>query len=137
VLDSLALVLERLRAVAEVDGAVEAGVGFGQGGRHRQRVVKVGQGRVGKFLARLQQRLRSIFHRSPLLGARLFGPRERVVDHGSGILVSAFQSTRYLPHPGHVHGRLQNAEDVESWFSNDVELVARHDLRWEITDRLL
>ncbi len=67
VFDALAVVLEGLRAVAEVNGAVEVGVGFDQRGRHRQRVVKVGQRRVGKFLARVQHRLRGGFHGGALL----------------------------------------------------------------------
>ncbi len=48
-------------AVAEVNGAVEVGVGFDQRGRHRQRVVKVGQRRLGEFLTRVQNRLRGGF----------------------------------------------------------------------------
>ncbi|OFV93515.1 MAG: hypothetical protein A3F68_06270 [Acidobacteria bacterium RIFCSPLOWO2_12_FULL_54_10] len=71
VLDALAVVVEGLRAVATVHGAVEGGVGFDQRGRHRQRVVKVGQRRLGKFLARVQHRLRDGFHGSALFGARL------------------------------------------------------------------
>ena len=41
----MAVAIERLGAVAEVNGAVEVGMGFDQCGRHRQRVVKVGQRR--------------------------------------------------------------------------------------------
>ena len=72
-LDALAVVLERLRAVAEVNGAVEVGVGFDQRWRHRQRVVQVGQRRAGEFLARVQHRLRRGFHSGTLFGARRFG----------------------------------------------------------------
>ena len=38
VFDAVAVGIEGLRAVAEVNGAVEVGMGFDQGGRHRQRV---------------------------------------------------------------------------------------------------
>jgi formylmethanofuran:tetrahydromethanopterin formyltransferase len=36
---ALAVVRERLRAIAEVNGAVQFGVGFDESGRHRQWVV--------------------------------------------------------------------------------------------------
>ncbi len=59
--DALAVVVKRLRAVAAVHGAVELRVGLDQLGRHGERVVKVGQRRVGEFLARVQHRLRGYF----------------------------------------------------------------------------
>ena len=80
VLDALAVGIERSRTVAEVNGAVELAVGFHQRGRHRQRVVKVGQRRLGKFLPRVQHRLRGGFHGSALFGGRRFGPGVVVVD---------------------------------------------------------
>ena len=62
VFDALAVVLERLRAVAEVNGVVEVGMGFDQRGRHRQRVVEIGHRRAGEFLACVQHGLRGCFH---------------------------------------------------------------------------
>jgi len=71
----LAVVLEWLGAIAEVNGAVEVSVGFDQRGGHRQRVVKVGQRRVGEFLAHVQHALRGCLHSGAPFGARRFGPR--------------------------------------------------------------
>jgi len=56
--DALAVVVEWLWVVTEVNGAVEVGVCFHQSGRHRQRVMKAGQCGLGKFLAGAQYRLR-------------------------------------------------------------------------------
>jgi len=70
VFDAVAVGVEGLRAVAEVNGAIEVVVGFSEGGRHRQRVVEIGQRCVGEFLARLQYRLRGGFHCGALFGAR-------------------------------------------------------------------
>jgi len=71
VFDALAVVVERLRAVAEVNGEVEAGVGFDQRGRHCQRIVQVGQRRVRKFLARIQHRLSGGLYGGALFRRRL------------------------------------------------------------------
>ena len=76
VFDALAVVVERLGTVAEVNGAVEGSVGFDERGRHGQRIVKVGERRVGELLARVQHGLRGGFDGGALLVARRFGPRE-------------------------------------------------------------
>ena len=57
VFDALAVVVEGLRAIAEVDGAVEFGVGFDERGRHGQRIVEVGEGGIGKFFAGVDSRI--------------------------------------------------------------------------------
>jgi hypothetical protein len=78
VLYALAVVLEGLRAVAKVNRAVEVGVGLNQRRRHCQRVVKIGQRRVGKFLARVRYLLRGGYYCDVLVRRRLvsflFGP---------------------------------------------------------------
>ena len=48
--DALAVVYERLGAIAEVNGAVELGVGFDQRWRHSKRIIEVGQRGAGKRL---------------------------------------------------------------------------------------
>lgn len=58
--DALAVVVEGLRAVAEVHGAVERGVGFDERRRHGERVVKVGERSVGELLARVKDGLRGV-----------------------------------------------------------------------------
>lgn len=47
-LGTLAVALKGLGGVAQFDGAVEFGVGFGQGARHRRGIVRVGQAILGK-----------------------------------------------------------------------------------------
>ena len=86
--DAVAVGIEGLGAVAEVNGTVEVGVGFHQCGRHRQRVVKVGQRRLGKYVARVQHRLRDDFYGGALFGARRFGLR---------IVVSAVAPLDFFP----------------------------------------
>jgi hypothetical protein len=39
VFDALAVVVEGLRAIAEIDCAVEVGMGFDESGRHGERIV--------------------------------------------------------------------------------------------------
>lgn len=49
--DALAVVVEGLRAIAEVHGAVKCSMGFDERGRHGERVVKIGESGIRKFLA--------------------------------------------------------------------------------------
>lgn len=75
VFDPLAVILKGLGPVAQVNRAIQLSVRFDQGGRHRQRVVKIAQRRLGKFLARAQHRVSASYHSSALLGAGRFRPR--------------------------------------------------------------
>jgi hypothetical protein len=59
VFDALAVVVEGLRTITEVDGAVEFGVGFDEGWRHGERIVKVGESGIGEFLACVEDRLQA------------------------------------------------------------------------------
>ena len=111
-LDALAVVVERLRTVAEINGTVEGGVGFDERGRHRQGIVKVGERGVGELFARVQHGLRGGFHDGALFGARRFGPREIVVNEFIRVAISGFQPPADLAHPRHVHVRRQGSEVV-------------------------
>ncbi|HKV64629.1 MAG TPA: hypothetical protein VJO16_22185, partial [Candidatus Acidoferrum sp.] len=78
VFDALAVVVEGLRAVAEVDGAVEFGVSFDERGRHGQGIVQIGKSGVGEFLASVEDGLRGFFDGGALLGGR-FGRANSVL----------------------------------------------------------
>jgi hypothetical protein len=56
VLDPFAVILKGLGTVAQVNCPVQLRVRLDQGGRHRQRVVKVGQRGIGRFLPLGQDR---------------------------------------------------------------------------------
>lgn len=68
VFDALAVVVEGLRTVAEVNGPVKRGVSFDERGRHGERVVEVGERGVGKLLARVEDGLRGRFDGVALRG---------------------------------------------------------------------
>ena len=80
VLDALAVAFKGLRAVRTVNGAVEVGMGFDQRRRHRQRVVKVSERRVGGFFARVQDRLRCHFYSRALFVSERLRPRKIIID---------------------------------------------------------
>ena len=65
VLDAVAVALEGLGAVTAAHGAVERGMGLGENGRHGQRIVKIGEGGIGKLLAGVQNGLRGGFDGEP------------------------------------------------------------------------
>lgn len=80
VLDALAVVVKGLRAVTKVNRAIERGVSLHERGRHGQRVVKIGQRRIGKFRPRVEHGLRGFLYVSALFGRWRFRPRKVVID---------------------------------------------------------
>jgi hypothetical protein len=45
---ALAVAFKWLRAIAEVNGAIQLRVGFNENRRHGERIVEIGQGRIGE-----------------------------------------------------------------------------------------
>ena len=116
-------------AVAGVHGAVERLMGFDQRGRHRERVVEVGQRALRKLRAGIQHGLRGILDFLALRVAGFVRPREVVVHDARRIAVTAFQTSAGVAHPGHVHCRGQNAEVVERGVGNDKRCVTGQRIR--------
>ena len=101
--DALAFAVEGLRAVAMINGAVEVGVGFDEGGRHGERVVKIGECGIGKLYPHIQHSLSFGFHGGALLVCHVLRPREIVIHNPTRILVTTFETPASVPHPSHVH----------------------------------
>lgn len=59
--DALAVVVEGLRAIAEVHGAVKCSMGFDERGRHGEGVVKIGERGIGEFFAGVEDSFRVSF----------------------------------------------------------------------------
>jgi hypothetical protein len=51
VFDTLAVALEKVWAIAEVNGAIQLGVSFDESGRHCEWVIKVSERLVGECFA--------------------------------------------------------------------------------------
>ena len=79
-LDALSVGGECLLAIASLDGAVEALVSLDEFGRHRQRVIKCGEGGVGVEGAGLKDGLGLALDCSALGVGQVQGPRICVVD---------------------------------------------------------
>lgn len=131
--DPLGLGLEALNAVSCVHGAVELLMGLEQNGRHGERIVEIGQGGGGKLGADVEHGLGCSLDGGAVFFCRL-GPGKVVVDDGGGVLVIAFHPTADGPHPGHVHGGLQDAEMVGSGIWDDQHAAAGDKILGERTD---
>ena len=135
--DAGALGIERRGAIGAVDGPVEGSVSFGESGGHRDGIVQIRQRRAlfQMLCAFVQHRLRQALNLRTALIGDLFGPGEGVVNDAAGILISHFKSAGDLTHPGHVHGRGQNAEVVESGVGKNPEFVGDDSLWLHVSDR--
>jgi hypothetical protein len=137
VFDALAIVLERLWAVAEVNGSVQFGMRFEEGRRHRKRVVKVSERCIRKCFAGVQHRLGCQSHGGALFRVRRFRPRKIVVDEFVRIPIIRLQSSTDLANPRHVHRGRKNAEMVKRRAGNkEHKVVADYVRAVEIMGRL-
>ncbi len=102
-------------------------MGLRQRRGHGHGIIEVGDGGQREAFARLQHRLGRVLNSLALRGLGL-GEREGVVYHRGRVLVARLKAARDLPHPRHVHGRRQDAEQVEVVPRDDVALVAGDEL---------
>src|SRR5690606_23641477 len=58
-------------------------------------------------------------------GRGQIGPREVVVDDSGGVAITTFKTSAHRTHPGHVQGRGQYTEVVESRVRNNEHQIAR------------
>ena len=107
--------------VGFVHRRVEFLVRLDQRGRHGQRVVQVGQRRIGELGSSVKHGLRGgfdgrlrLFGRGRSRGGWQVGPREVVIDDVFGITVIAFQSAPCGVNPCVVHVAAKNAKVVQA-----------------------
>jgi hypothetical protein len=90
-------------SIGFVDLLIEDLVGLGERGRHRDRIVKLGQSGIWEVRASLEYGLGGSLHGLILLLARFLWPWKVIVDDSNRVAIIALESSAYSSHPGIVH----------------------------------
>ena len=114
---------ETCGAIESIHGAVEDLVSSSKLWRHQIGVVEVGQRSVRMSGASIEHGLRQRLQFRPIWTSRRH--RKSIIDDSDGIHVTAFQTPRHRPHPGHVHGGGEQGEVSKGSIFQDADKVAR------------